>query len=216
MDTCTSNEFQIERCQAFCSAREFDVVGIYRDDGISGRKMSNRPGFQKAMLHVCKIKGVLVGYHLTRIARSIRDALNMSDTLTKCGADLAIVTQNFDTTTPGGRLFFHVMAALGQWERETTGERTKAKLRSMHEKGFRTTGELPYGWAIDDFDEKKIVEVDKEQEAIRHMVQWHNQGYSLRQICKLLSENGFEPRRGAWQWYAKTVLRIINRAKGKK
>lgn len=213
-DTSTSCEFQIDRCKSFCEAREFDVMAVYRDDGISGRKMTNRPGFQEALLHVCKIHGVLVGYHLTRVARNVRDALKIIDSLKSSNADLAIVTQNFDTTNPMGRFLFHVMAALAELNREETADWTRAKLKNMHENGLRTSGRPPYGWAIDDFDEKHIVEVEKEQKAIRYMVGLRDRGYTLRMIAKILDTEGYEPREKIW--HPTTIRRIINKAKGRK
>jgi len=218
-DECMSCEFQIEKCRAFCEARSFDVVGVYRDDGISGKDIRNRPGFQQALIHACKIHGVLVGYHLTRLSRGIMDAVHICETLEKHKADFAIVTQAFDTTTPSGRFMFYVMAAIGQLQREETGARTKEQLKMMHSMGLRTSGFLPYGYEVDrtrtETREGKIVfpylkVVPLEQEGLRAMCRWRREGLTFNEICRLMIDGGFKPRKG--HWHLSMVKRILNRA----
>lgn len=221
-DECTSCDFQIEKCGLFCQARGFDVVGTYRDEGISGKNIRDRPAFQEALVHVCRIKGVLVGYHLTRLSRGIMDAVHICETLQRHSADFAIVTQAFDTTTPSGRFMFYVMSAIGQLVREETVERTRAHLRRMHGLGLRTSGKIHYGYAVD-IDEwmrrsekgreqpERIVPIYSEQVVIKKILRWRNEGCTLKRICDMLTEAGDKPRKG--RWFPSMVKRIVDREK---
>ena len=65
-------------------------------------KNTVRPGLQEALLEVKKHKGALVVYSLSRLSRSTRDTLELADRLEKVGADLVVLQEKVDTTTPSG------------------------------------------------------------------------------------------------------------------
>jgi DNA invertase Pin-like site-specific DNA recombinase len=59
-----------------------------------------------------------------RLARSLRDLLDIVDTIQAQGAGFRSLAEDIDTTTPAGRLVFHVFASIAQFERERISERT--------------------------------------------------------------------------------------------
>jgi DNA invertase Pin-like site-specific DNA recombinase len=61
-----------------------------------------------------------------RLARSLRDLLDIVDTIQAQGAGFRSLAEDIDTTTPAGRLVFHVFASIAQFERERISERTRA------------------------------------------------------------------------------------------
>jgi len=95
-----SLDAQRERIEAWAKAHDFELLGIQRDAGISGGKASNRPGLQKALDLACKERAALVVYSLSRLARSTRDALEISARLDKAGADLVSLSESIDTLHP--------------------------------------------------------------------------------------------------------------------
>ena len=213
-DRCTSIEFQESKCRAYCEAKGFDVLALYRDAGLSGKRADNRPGFQQALLHVTKIGGVLVAYDMNRVTRGIIDAVETSNLLAKHHADLAFVTQSIDTTNATGRAFFYFMAVLGQREREQTGERTAAKLQDMREKGLRISGQPRYGYKLNPADPKRVIPDLTEQAVIKDVLRWHEQGRGPREITRMLVKEGY-PFRGH-SWNHVTVIRIVRRYGPKK
>lgn len=78
-------------------------------------------------------------WKLDRLGRSVKDLVQFVEELEKQGVQFRSLTDGIDTTTPAGRFFFHVMAALAQMERELIRERTKAGLAAARERG-RTGG----------------------------------------------------------------------------
>ena len=56
-----------------------------------------------------------------RLARSLRDLLDIVDTIQAQGAGFRSLAEDIDTTTPAGRLVFHVFASIAQFERERMG-----------------------------------------------------------------------------------------------
>lgn len=81
----------------------------------------------------------LVVWKLSRLARSLTQIINTVNDLEKRRIGLKVLTQNIDTGTPEGRLFFHMNAAFDQFQREIIVESTRAGLKSAREKG-RTGG----------------------------------------------------------------------------
>jgi DNA invertase Pin-like site-specific DNA recombinase len=77
-----------------------------------------------------------------RLARSLRDLLDIVDTIQAHGAGFRSLGEDIDTTTPAGRLVFHVFASIAQFERERISERTKEGLAAARKRG-RVGGRPP-------------------------------------------------------------------------
>ena len=81
-------------------------------------------------------------WRLDRLARSVRHALELAETFEAQGVGLRSLTEQLDTTTPGGRLIFTVFAAMAEFERNLLRERTAAGLAAARERG-RVGGRKP-------------------------------------------------------------------------
>ena len=77
-----------------------------------------------------------------RLARSLRDLLDIVDTIQAQGAGFRSLAEDIDTTTPAGRLVFHVFASIAQFERERISERTREGLEAARKRG-RVGGRPP-------------------------------------------------------------------------
>ncbi len=77
----------------------------------------------------------LVVWKLSRLARSLTQIINTVKDLEDRQIGLKVLTQNIDTGTPEGRLFFHMNAAFDQFQREIIVENTRAGLKSARNKG---------------------------------------------------------------------------------
>jgi DNA invertase Pin-like site-specific DNA recombinase len=105
------------------------------EDRASGAK-TDRPGLAQAIAFV-REGDVLVTWKLDRLARSLPHLIETVNQLEKSGAGLRSLTEAIDTTTPGGRLIFHVFGALAQFERDLIRERTRAGLSAAAARGRR-------------------------------------------------------------------------------
>jgi site-specific DNA recombinase len=213
-----------------------ESAAIYRD-AISGRTAANRPGLQRALDEVCRAHGVLVVYSLSRLARSVRDAIDISERLAAAGADLVSLTDPIDTTTAMGRAFFAMMAVMARLESDLISERVRSALAYKRGQMLRTTSVVPYGFRLA-ADKAHLVVDRKEQAVIARMKRWRRGGKSYWSIASRLNREGVPTRfRGcrpfqgrkpsgrkatgsAWQllnqanrgrWNAPTVRRIILR-----
>ena len=112
--------------------KEAGCERIY-EDMISGRK-ADRPGLGQA-LEQLRPGDTLVVWKLDRLGRSLKQLITLVGDLSAQGVNFRSLTDNIDTTTPGGRFFFHVMASLAEMERELIIERTRAGLKAARDMG---------------------------------------------------------------------------------
>src|SRR3954470_2872295 len=96
------------------------------EDRASGSR-TERPGL-RAALDFTREGDVLVTWKLDRLGRSLPHLIETVAGLERRGVGFRSLTEAIDTTTPGGRLVFHLFAALGQFERDLIRERTRAGL----------------------------------------------------------------------------------------
>jgi len=82
---------------------------------------------------------VVVVTKYDRLARSLRDLLDIVEAIEKRGAGFRSLAEDIDTTTSAGRLIFHVFASIAQFERERISERTREGLEAARRRG-RTGG----------------------------------------------------------------------------
>ena len=116
-----------------------DCVEIFQDKA-SGAQ-TDRPGLARALSFV-RTGDTLVVWKLDRLGRSLPHLIETVSELEGRGVGFRSLTEAIDTTTPGGRLIFHIFGALGQFERDLIRERTRAGLVAAAARG-RKGGRLP-------------------------------------------------------------------------
>ncbi len=115
---------QQARILAWCEANGYSLVELHVDAGLSGCRSDNRPGLQAALSVACRERAALIVYSLSRLARSTKDAISISDRLAKSGADLVSLSERLDTTSAAGKMIFRMLAVLAEFERDQVAERT--------------------------------------------------------------------------------------------
>ncbi len=109
-------------------------------DKISG-SLRKRPELDR-LLDQLREGDVIVVTKYDRLARSLRDLLDIVEVIKARGAGFRSLAEDIDTTTPAGRLIFHVFASIAQFERERISERTKEGLEAARKRG-RVGGRPP-------------------------------------------------------------------------
>jgi DNA invertase Pin-like site-specific DNA recombinase len=112
---------------------------IYADK-ITGSKRE-RPQLN-LMIDQLRQRDVVVVTKYDRLARSLRDLLDIVEEIRILGAGFRSLAEDIDTTTPAGRLVFHVFASIAQFERERISERTREGLQAARKRG-RVGGRPP-------------------------------------------------------------------------
>ena len=124
---------------AVAEQRGWTVANVYEDAGISGAKgRDKRPGLDALLKDAARGRfDVVMAWAMDRLGRSLFDLLDMLRLLDGANVDLFLHQQAIDTTTVGGRMFFHVTGAFAEFERGMIRDRVNAGLDRARAKGVR-------------------------------------------------------------------------------
>ena len=204
-----SLEAQKGKIVAWCELNGYALSGLFVDAGLSGKRADNRPELQKALDAVTKCSGVLLVYSLSRLARSTKDTLTISDRLEKANADLVSLSEKIDTTSAAGKMVFRMLAVLAEFERDLVSERTIAALQHKRKQGGRM-GQLPFGSTVG-ADGDTLVDDDAEQGVIRRVRQMRDEGRTLQAIARQLVADRVPNKSGRINWNTTQVHRLLKR-----
>jgi len=115
--------------------------------------LARRPALDEVLSYL-RAGDTLVVTKLDRLGRSVRNLKQIADDLQARQVGLRAVSQGIDTTTPGGRLFFHMLAAIAEFEHDLIVERTHDGLAAARARGrkggprFKMTLAAPIGTAL--------------------------------------------------------------------
>jgi DNA invertase Pin-like site-specific DNA recombinase len=144
---------------------------IYSEQ-ISGTK-TDRANLDEMIEHI-RQGDIIVVWKLDRLGRSLRDLINLISKFQDLGVEFKSLQDNIDTTTPTGKLTFHLFAALAEFERDIISERTKAGLESARARGRK--GGRPKGLS------KKATDKARLAESL-----YNEKNNSIQEICEYLS-----------------------------
>ena len=161
---------QRESCEAYIVSQKHEGWKIvntpYDDGGFSGGNI-NRPALKQLLDDITAGKiDVIVVYKVDRLSRSLHDFARMVEVFDKHHVSFVSVTQQFNTSTPMGRLTLNVLLSFAQFEREVTGERIRDKIAASKKKGMWMGGFVPLGY---DAVDKKLVINPQEAETVRQL-----------------------------------------------
>ena len=199
-----SLEAQRAKIEAWCVVNDYELTNVYCDSGISGTK-SDRPELLKALKQTTK-DTALVCYSLSRLTRSTKDMLQLSEELNRKGANLVSLTEKIDTTTAAGKMLFRMLAVLNEFESDQISERTKAALSHMKAKG-EAYNHCPLGYQRKG---NKFVKDVGESEVIALIQSKREQGASIRAIVEELNSKGIKPKK-AQKWNPSSVHKVLKR-----
>lgn len=103
---------------------------------VSGKDATTRKELQAALDYV-REGDCFVVTKLDRLARSVQDLVSIAKRLEEAHVDLVVLDQSIDTSTPTGRLMFHMLAAIGEFERELIQERAQEGRVKAREAGIQ-------------------------------------------------------------------------------
>jgi DNA invertase Pin-like site-specific DNA recombinase len=108
---------------------------VFSDQGMSGGT-TDRPGLKQAM-SAARAGGKLVVWRLDRLGRSLPHLIRLVEELGERGIQFHSLMENIDTSSSSGRLIFHIMGALAEFERNLISERTRAGMAAARVRGAR-------------------------------------------------------------------------------
>lgn len=138
---------QAQKKRAYATAIGIDLAEVVVDDAYS-RAYLDRPGLTALLdrLRAGEISTVIIA-KLDRLSRSLRNLLNLhGDEFAKNSVALVSVTEQFDASTPSGRLFFQMVGLFAEFERNVITERTSDGRKEKARKGCYGGRKAPAGY----------------------------------------------------------------------
>lgn len=131
---------------------------VYQEKA-SGKSREGRGELNKLLESVIREGDCLIVAKLDRLARSVLDLSQIAKQLESLGASLVVLDDNIDTSTPQGRLYFHLISAIGEFERHLILQRTEEGRQKAKAKQ-EATGKRIFGRKdkLSDFQKKKLKE----------------------------------------------------------
>jgi DNA invertase Pin-like site-specific DNA recombinase len=130
-------QLQADETERLIRARGWQLTATYLDHGVSGSKDA-RPELLQMMAAARRGEfKVLIVWKSDRLFRSLRHMVGTIEELAALGVDFCSTTEPFDSTTPQGRLLFHLVSAFAEFERGVLIERTKAGLEAARRRGAK-------------------------------------------------------------------------------
>lgn len=205
-----SLEAQKRKIASYCDLKNLDLIDIYSDEAVSGFKpLEKRPGGNKAYTALLAGQAShLVAIKLDRCFRNTGDAIQKATEFDKKGINLHLIETSVDTSTAVGKMFFTTLAMLAQFERDITGERTKAVL-DMKKQDGKVYNHEPFGFSREG-DELRANDV--EQATIDKILSMRDAGDSYHEIASQLDLQGVKPKL-AVNWNAMSIRKICLRSK---
>ena len=202
----TSIDTQLDSCRSYVSAKSWDLVDTFVDEGVSGAK-DTRPGLDR-LLTACRSGqvDVVVVSKLDRFSRSLRHLVNTVSELDRLGVSFASITESFDSSTSTGRMLRSMLGTFAEFERDRITERMVEGLRAIAARGYWPGGPAPYGYQIVDADDgtkhKTLAINTEEADVLRLVVDLMvNHGYTTYRAATYLNDHEIRTRQGKLWWH---------------
>lgn len=176
----------------YATKQQAKDLKIHVDGGLSGKNM-NRAALNELLEDVKHdLVDEIIIYKLDRIARNVNDVYFIISLLIEHHCNLISVMDHLDIYTANGRLLIGILAAMAQWERETTLERTIDSTIEQLEEGLYPFGMPMFGYKKEG---KSLLPNEQESAAYRFIVQKASEGMILVDLSKELElEYGIKKR----------------------
>lgn len=178
-------EVQLMPLREYCQARGWSIVDEYVDIGISGAK-DKRPQLDRLMNDARKRKVDCIAVHrLDRWGRSLKHLILSLTELQDVGVSFVSYSENIDLSSPAGKMLFHVIGAMAEFERELIRERVKAGIQTAKAKG-KKLGRKPVPPVVTD----QIKEMREAGQSIRAIAK--KTKLSIGGVHKILGKMGLQ------------------------
>jgi len=200
-----SIKVQIDKINDYVKLNDFDLVEIYKDDGISGMSIDKRDGYKEMINYILKndVGGIVV-YSLSRLGRRLKDVIEFMDVLKGNGIKFYSIKEGLNNDDNVGGLILNILGSINEFEVNVIRDRIRDVKRSKKEKG-EVYGRMVYGY--DNVNGKMVVN-DYERNVVKRIKNLRSRSWSWRRICNKLNEEGIKSKEGNI-WYDGSLYNMM-------
>lgn len=193
---------QVRVLREYCDDHGYAIFQEYADKGISGKNVKGRPGLVHLLNDASnKQFDLVLVWKMNRLSRKLSDLTKIEELLKKHNIAFRSYKERYETETPSGKLQFHMMAAIAEFERDNIAENVKmgmlARAREGSWNGGQVLGYDVISTARKDGRHKLSELVVNEQEAsiVRKIFDLYTSGNGYKSMANRLNQEGYRTKK---------------------
>ena len=192
---------------------EWEFVGVYADEGISGTGVKKRTEFKKMIDDALKGKiDIILAKSISRFARNTLDTLKYVRLLREHHVDIHFEKENIKTLDMDSEMFLTFYSAFAQAESESISQNIKLGIKAKMKRGEMANGAAPYGYVWN--KQNKQLEIDEDQaEIVREVFNLYCSGKGAKTISKILNDRCVPTYSKGKKWYPTSIISMITNEK---
>ncbi|WP_226528165.1 recombinase family protein [Metabacillus niabensis] len=194
---------QIRLLNIWCEKHGYIAHKEYVDRGISGKSIKGRPALQQLLNDAKQNEfDIVLVWKMNRLARNILDLLRIVNLLEQKNISFMSYSENYQTETSAGKLQFHMMAAISEFERGNIAENVKMGMIARAKEGSWNGGQvLGYDSIEVPSDNKKrkssrLVVNEKEAQTVKRIFDLYTDGHGYKAIANKVNKEGHRSKKG--------------------